>query len=255
MSKSRNVLIGCAVLWMGIGVAELPRGATLMVFAAASLSDSLKEIAVHYQSRSGDRVVFNFSASSFLARQIEEGAQADIFFSADEAKMDQLEKNGFIDKTTRRSLLSNSLVVVVASDNRLRINSAADLAGDAIKRIGLADPKTVPAGIYAKQYLENAGVWNAVRSKVVPLDNVRAALSSVESGDVDAGIVYKTDAQISRKVKVAYQVPRNEAPAISYPVAAIKSSAHGPSDKQFLDFLGSSEARAIFTRFGFNPID
>ena len=170
--------------------------ATLHVFAAASLTDSLKEIAAAYEKQTGDKVMFNFGASSFLARQIEEGAPADIFFSADEAKMDGLEKKGLIIKETRTSRLSNSLVIVVTSDSALPIHSAKDLAGPAVKRVALADPKTVPAGIYAKQYLQCAGLWSAIKPKVVPTDNVRAALAAVESGNVEAGMVYKTDASI-----------------------------------------------------------
>src|SRR6059036_1497290 len=123
-------------------------GASINVFAAASLTDSLKEIAVAYEKQTGEKVVFNFGASSFLARQIEEGAPADIFFSADEARMNGLEKKGLIAKETRKSRLSNSLVIVVSADSSFTIQSAGDLAEPKVKRIALADPKTVPAGIY-----------------------------------------------------------------------------------------------------------
>jgi molybdate transport system substrate-binding protein len=149
--------------------------ATINVFAAASLIESLKEIAATYEKQSGDKVLFNFGASSFLARQIEEGAPADIFFSADEAKMDGLEKKGLILKETRKSRLSNSLVMVVTADSPLTIKSASELAGPTITRIALADPKTVPAGMYAKEYLEKTKLWRAVEAKVIPTDNVRAA--------------------------------------------------------------------------------
>ena len=127
--------------------------ATINVFAAASLTDSLKEIATAYEKQSRDKVAFNFGASSFLARQIEEGAPADIFFSADEAKMDGLDAKGLIVKETRKSRLSNSLVIVVASEKGAAITSPKDLATSKVKRLALAEPKTVPAGIYAKEYL------------------------------------------------------------------------------------------------------
>ncbi|MEO8426203.1 MAG: molybdate ABC transporter substrate-binding protein, partial [Verrucomicrobiota bacterium] len=177
--------------------------ATINVFAAASLTESLKQIAATYERRSGDKVIFNLGASSFLARQIEEGAPADIFFSADEAKMDGLESKGLIMKETRKSRLSNSLVIVIASEKGAAITNPKDLATDKVKRLALAEPKTVPAGIYAKAFLQKQNLWPAVQAKVVPTENVRAALSAVEAGNAEAGIVYKTDAAISKKVHVA----------------------------------------------------
>lgn len=225
--------------------------ATINVFAAASLTESLKEIAATYEKQTGDRVVFNFGASSFLARQIEEGAPTDIFFSADEAKMDSLEKKGMILKETRKSRLSNSLVIVVAADGPLQISSARDLTENKVKRVALADPKTVPAGIYAKQYLEKLGLWNAVAPKVVPTDNVRAALSAVESGNVEVGMVYKTDAGISKKVKVAHEVPIHDGPDISYPMAIVKESRQPDAAKRLLKHLHSEEAARLFEKFGF----
>src|SRR5215204_1863117 len=130
--------------------------ATINVFAAASLTDSLKEIGAAYEKQSGDKVVFNFGASSLLARQIEEGAPADIFFSADEARMDGLEKKKLLLTDTRKKLLANSLVIVVANDSSLKISSSADLKK--VKRLALAETKTVPAGIYAKEYLTAKGL-------------------------------------------------------------------------------------------------
>ena len=227
------------------------QGANLLVFAAASLTESLKEIGTSYHTQTGDTVRFNFASSSFLARQIEEGAQADVFFSADEAKMNVLEKQGLVVAGTRVSLLSNSLVIVVGSDTSLVIESVNDLRKPRFQRIALADPRTVPAGIYAREYLERAGLWSAVQRKIVPLDNVRAALSAVESGDVEAGIVYQTDATISKKVRIAYRVPKQNAPAISYPVAVLRSSTQLPAAKQFVRYLQSAESRRVFQRFGF----
>ncbi len=175
--------------------------------AAASLTDAMKEIGAAYEKESGDKLQFNFGASNMLARQIEEGAPADVFFSADEAKMDALEKKDLLLPGTRRSLLSNSLVIVVAADSGMSPKSAADLAKPEYKKLALAEPRSVPAGIYAREYLEKLGLWEAVKEKVVPTENVRAALAAVESGNVDAGIVYKTDALISKKVKVRSKSP------------------------------------------------
>jgi molybdate transport system substrate-binding protein len=235
---------------------SLPGAATLIaadvhVFAAASLTDCLKEIAFAYERQTADKIVFNFGASSFLARQIEEGAPADIFFSADEAKMDGLEKKGLIVKETRKSRLSNSLVVVVATDSALRIKSARDLADAKVKRIALADPKTVPAGVYSKAYLERLNLWPAIESKIVPADNVRAALAAVESGNVEAAMVYKTDAAISKKVKVACEVPSSDTPGISYSIAAVKDSKQLDAARRFLKHLGSDEAGRVFEKFRF----
>jgi len=241
--------------WMAtviVACAPAPTDATTInVFAAASLTESLKEIAVAYEKRTGNKVVFNFGASSFLARQIEEGAPADIFFSADEARMDSLEKKGLVLKGTRKSRLSNSLVIVVALDSVLQIGSATDLTQTRVKRIALADPKTVPAGIYAKQYLEKQGLWNAVAPKVVPTDNVRAVLSAVGSGNVEAGMVYKTDAGISKKVRIACLIPSGEGPHISYPMAVVKDSRQLDAAKGFLKHLDSDEAARVFEKFGF----
>jgi molybdate transport system substrate-binding protein len=221
------------------------------VFAAASLTDSLKEIAANYEKQSGDKIAFNLGASSTLARQIEAGAPADIFFSADEAQMDGLAKKGLIDPATRKSRLGNTLVVVVTTDSTLQINSASDLTNSTVKQIALADPMAVPAGVYAKAWLTQQQLWPAIEPKVVPTENVRAALAAVESGNVEAGVVYKTDAGISKKVKVAYEVPAKDAPDISYPMALVKDSKQPDAAKNFLNYLDSKEAGDIFKKFGF----
>jgi len=225
--------------------------ADITVFAAASLTDSLKAIAASYGKTSGDKIVFNFGASSTLARQIEAGAPADIFFSADEAQMNKLAKQGLIDAATRKDRLGNTLVVVVPGDSSLQVQSASNLTNAGVKQIALADPQAVPAGVYAKAWLENLHLWASVQPKVIPTENVRAALAAVASGNVDAGIVYKTDAAISKKVKIAYEVPRADGPDIRYPMALVKSSQQPGAAKQFLDYLSSKEAGQVFTQYGF----
>ena len=225
--------------------------ATITVYAAASLTDGLKEIAGNYESKTGDKIEFNFAASSVLARQIEEGAPADILFSADEAKMDALQKRGLIEKGTRHRRLSNSLVIIVPTDSPLTIQSAADLGSPKINHLALGDPQSVPAGIYAKEYLRKLHLWDELTPKVVPMENVRAALAAVESGDAEAGIVYKTDAAISKKARVAFAVPREEGPAISYPVALMKEAKEAKAARAFLDYLDSDAAGRVFEKFGF----
>jgi molybdate transport system substrate-binding protein len=248
--KTKRMSAGLLMLWLVFGGAWL-RAAEINVYAAASLSDVLRQIAANYEPASGDKIVFNFGASSFLARQIAEGAPADIFFSADEAKMDDLQKRGLILPETRQSRLSNQLVIVTARDGGASIQSPADLTGPAIKRIALADPEAVPAGIYARQYLEKLKLWETVEPKVVPTENVRAALAAVESGNVEAGIVYKTDAAISKKVKIAYEVPLGDGPKISYPMAMMKDSHQAQAAAQFLKYLDSDAAGKVFETNGF----
>jgi len=223
----------------------------VMLFAAASLSDSLKAVAKEYEKSGADKIIFNFASSSILERQIEEGAPADIFFSADESHMDLLAKKALIDSSTRKSLLGNSLVVVVSLDSILQIVSAASLTNAEIKRIALGETRTVPAGVYAKRWLESKNLWATLEPRVIPCENVRAALAAVESGNADVGVVYKTDAGISRKAKVAYQVPEREAPSITYPVAMIQGSQRTLAAKKFLDYLSSSHARDVFVKSGF----
>lgn len=231
------------------------RAAEVRVFAAASLTDGLKVIASAYAQKSNDRIIFNFGASSTLARQIEEGAPADIFFSADEAKMDGLEAKGLIDKSTRKSRLSNSLVIVVAAENGASVIAPQDLARPAIKRVALGDPKAVPIGIYAREYLESLKLWADLAPKIIATENVRAALAAVEAGDADASIVYKTDAAISKKVKVAFEVPADKGPKISYPMALVKEAPAREAARRFLDYLGSEDADKIFSKYGFILFD
>jgi molybdate transport system substrate-binding protein len=222
-------------------------GAGFLVFAAASLTDALQEIAKKYEDKSGDKVRFSFGASSILARQIQEGARADLFFSADEEKMDQLQRSGLIRIESRRNLLSNSLVLVVPHDSKLTIQNLVDLQH--LKRIAVAEPSTVPAGIYARQTLEDAGLWNKL--KILPTENVRAALLAVEGGNVDAGIVYKTDATLSRKVKVAFNFTSPPHVKIAYPVALIKEGRNTNAAALFIAHLQSADASEVFERHGF----
>jgi molybdate transport system substrate-binding protein len=242
----RLLLVALAVLFPGIAAA-----ATLRVSAATSLTDVLQAMASVYQTQTGDTLVFNFGASSLLVRQIQEGAPADLFISADEQKMDQLQHAHLIVAGSRRSILSNTLVIVIPGDSRLTIASPADLAGRSVRNIALAETQSVPAGIYAKQYLRQLGLWGKVVGKVIPTNNVRSALAAVESGNADAGIVYKTDALISKGVRVAYEVPLSVGPDISYPAAVVADSKQQAAAQRLLDFLQSPPAQEIFKKYGF----
>lgn len=242
-----SLFAGAALLF---AVQNEIQAATVTVFAAASLTDSLQQIAADYEKSSGDKIVFNFAASGTLARQIEAGAPADIFFSADEARANRLDQEGLLVSGTRKSLLGNSLVIVTPPD-AAAIHSPADLTNAAIQRLALGDAKIVPAGTYAKAYLEKLSLWPAIEPKVIPCESVRAVLAAVASGDVDAGIVYKTDAAISKKVKVAFAVPAADGPKISYPLALLKDAPQPEPAKKFIAYLDSDAAAAVFQNFGF----
>jgi molybdate transport system substrate-binding protein len=203
------------------------------VFAAASLTDALREIGAQYERQTGERIVFNFAGSNTLARQIQEGAPADLFLSADEATMNALHVRH------RVSVLSNTLVLV---GNGIR--SPRDLIG---RRVALAEPSSVPAGVYAREYLTGIGIWHLVAPNVVPTENVRGALAAVESGNVDAAIVYRTDAQRG----FAFEVPRASGPRISYPFAVLEHAENPDAAKRFLDYLTSKPALDVFERHGF----
>ncbi|MGH9442957.1 MAG: molybdate ABC transporter substrate-binding protein, partial [Thermoanaerobaculia bacterium] len=185
---------------------------------------------------------------------IEEGAPVDVFLSADKATVDRLERQRLLAPGTRRSILSNTLVVVVERGSALVIGSPRDLASDRVRSLALAEPGSVPAGVYAREYLQGLGLWERVRTKVVPTENVRGALAAVESGNADAAIVYRTDAGISKRVRIAWEVPADRGPRISYGAAEVGGSSHDRSAREFLAFLGSPSASRIFRRFGFLPL-
>lgn len=241
----KTLLALLAVPFLHVSAAELH------VFAAASLTDALKEISASFEKETGITVKLNFGASNLLERQIEEGAPADVFLSADEAKMDQLAAKNLIDPTTRKDLLGNSLVVVVPLDSSLTINSAKDLMQPGIQKLALADPQAVPAGIYAREYLTRAKLFDQLSERVLPTENVRAALAAVESGNADAAIVYKTDAPISKGVRIAFSIPPAEAPAIKYPVAIMRETKARAEAEKFVRQLHSPTAIQVFEGFGF----
>ena len=247
MTRSAFLLLG---LWLMLTATDIP-AATVNVFAASSLADALKEIAGPYQKDTGDKVAFNFAGSNVLARQIEEGAPADLFISADAIRMDQLEKADRIATETRTNLLGNSLVVITARDSLLRIPAIEELSSNTVKRIALADPKAVPAGLYARNHLTKLGLWSAVAPKVVPTEDARAALAAVESGNIEVGIVYKTDAALSKKVEIALEIPAGSGQSIRYPVAVVKGAKVSDAASRLLRHLQSDAAAKVFRKHGF----
>ncbi|HSP14006.1 MAG TPA: molybdate ABC transporter substrate-binding protein [Thermoanaerobaculia bacterium] len=226
-------------LLLALLIAPALHAAEVRVFAAASLTDALRDIAARYERLSPDRIVVNLGGSSLLERQIEEGAPADLFLSADEEKMDRLQRRGLIDRKTRVSVLSNTLVIVGKRD---LLNA---------RTIAIAEPSSVPAGIYAREYLMRTGIWDRVKAKVIPTENVRGALAAVEAGNADSAIVYRTDALMARRTRIAYEVPRAEGPAISYPFAVTANAESRDAARKFLAYLTSRPALEIFQRYGF----
>lgn len=234
---------------LDIGIAARPSD-NVLVSAAASLTDSLTAVAGDYERTAGIHVLLNFGPSSGLARQIIAGAPADLFVSADEAQMETLANAGLVDQGTRVDLLSNQLVIVRRPDGP-GVSSPTDLRAASVRHIALADPAGVPAGVYAKQYLEKLGLWSAVEPKVVPTVDVRAALAAVDSGNADAAFVYRTDAAIAHRAVIAFRVPVAQGPRIVYPAAVVKNAPHEASARAFLTFLKGPAARAAFERAGF----
>ncbi len=242
-------LIFTIVLFAMLLVGRFLSAAEITVSAAASLQEAIAEVARKFERESGDRVTLNFAGSNVLARQIEAGAPVDVFVSADEETMDGLAAKGLLVAGSRRALVSNRLVIIIPADRKLNLLWPRDLAAGVIERIALADPRAVPAGRYAKEFLARAELWNAVQDKIIPLGNVRAALAAVGSGNADAGLVYRTDAALDRRVRVVCELP--PPPAISYPVAIVAEAPSLDGARRFAAWLGSDAARQIFRKFGF----
>ncbi len=198
--------------------------AEVTVSAAASLSDAMTEIAHLYESRPGEKIILNFGASSTLATQIVNGAPVDLFLSADDAQMDR------VATAVRVPLLGNRLAIVGAPLAKAR-------------RIAIANPEAVPAGVYAKQWLIRRGLWSTVEGKIVPAENVRAALAAVLHGNADTAIVYATDSRLGVVIE--------DGPPISYPAAVLRNAKNGAAARRFLEFLQSRDAAAIFRKYGF----
>jgi molybdate transport system substrate-binding protein len=227
------------------------------VFAAASLQDALSAAAKTFTADTGIAVKFSFDASSTLARQIEQGAPADLFASADLDWMDYLAKLNLIDPKSRINLLGNRLVVIAPKDaalTELKFDQASFEAALGSGRIATGAVETVPVGRYAKGALEKLGLWTALSSRIAPAENVRAALAYVARGEAPLGIVYATDAAAEPKVKIVATFPRDSHPTIVYPFA-VTAAAKGDDAKRFLTFLQGPAARAIFVAQGFSTVE
>ena len=226
--------------------------APLTVSAAVSLTEALEAAAAAYRAAGGTPVVFNFGGSNALARQIVNGAPVDVFISADEAQMDVIERAGLVAAGTRVAIVANSLVLVV--DSRSRVTAVNDLGAAEVRRIAIGDPLAVPAGVYARQYLERIGQWTRLEHKVVPVANVRAALTAVQNGSADAAFVYATDTRIAPALRVVATITGPQAPRIVYPGGVVKSARQPAAAAKFLEFLRTPPALAVFEKYGFTAV-
>ena len=225
---------------------------TILVAAAASLQDALKEIDPLFKSANPNiRVNYNFAASGPLQQQIEQGAPVDVFISAGARQMDALQRKGLIRTGTRRTLLTNRLVLVVPRNTPQPIRTFQALTAPTIKRIAVGEPRSVPAGQYAEEVFKTLGILDKIRSKFVFGNSVRNVLSRVESGDADAGVVYATDAKISPQVVVTATAPANSHSPIAYPMAVIATSRQPQVAIIYQQFLTSRKAQRIFQKYGF----
>ena len=244
------LVVLCFIAWNPAVQAQ-----NVTVFAAASLKEALDEIDGIQQKRTGQKAAISYAGSSALARQIESGAPADIFISADLDWMDYIDKRNLVKPKSRVNLLRNELVLIAPADSKASLTIAPNFPlaaqlGD--RRLAMADPDSVPAGKYGKAALKHLGVWPAVSNKVARAENVRAALLFVARGETPFGIVYRTDAAAEKNVRIVGGFPADSHPAIVYP-AALLTTGRSPAADQYFSMLKSAEAMNVFRKHGFIP--
>ncbi|MHC4948071.1 MAG: molybdate ABC transporter substrate-binding protein [Planctomycetota bacterium] len=237
----------------GAGCGSGDETPTITVLAATSATDVVTEAARAFEARTGTRVVLSFAASSTLARQIEQGAPADVFLSASAEWMEEADRRGLLEPGSTRAVASNRLVLVAPRGQPIEVsfNSGHDFARAFEGSLALGDPTHVPAGIYARQALESYGWWADVADRVLPASDVRHALRLVALGEAGAAIVYATDVAATDAVTVIAEFPKTSHGPITYPVGLCRGA--GPEARRFIDFLAGAEARAIFARHSFAP--
>lgn len=249
-----TLLTAALVFTIGFSAIQLPviaQRTPLTVSAAISLTNAMQEIKTIYQRRNPNvNLTYNFASSGALQQQIEQGAPVDVFFSAAAKQMDALQQKNLLVPGTRRTLLTNRLVLITPK-NAPTLTSFRNLADSQVQRVAIGEPRSVPAGQYAQELLTNLKLLNSLKSKLVYGNNVRQVLTYVETSNVDAGIVYTTDAKESNSVRVGATAPSNLHSPIVYPVAALKDSRNVTAARNFVQFLASSQARAVFQKYGF----
>jgi molybdate transport system substrate-binding protein len=252
--RLRLILSPLAALALLASCHAQPAAKGPVVLAAASMQGSLDEVADAWAKLGHPKPVISYAASSALARQVESGAPADLFLSADEKWMDTIQNDGKVAPGSRGDLLGNSLVLIGPKDSKAAVDFAKPgsltTALGPSGKLSMADPSAVPAGLYGKAALDNLGLWSKVQGKVASAENVRAALKLVESGEAPLGVVYATDAEVSAKVRVVATFPESSHEPIRYPVAVIAGAPSGDA-AGFRAFLAGPQAQAIFVRYGF----
>ncbi len=255
MFRRQMIIALLAALACSAAPAAEPEPRPVTVFAAASLTDVLGRLGDEFTKSTSVPVRFSFAASSILARQIEAGAGADIFVSADQQWMDYLQQAGRIEGASRRDLLGNRLALIAPADSRIELKVEPGFAlsralGDG--RLATGDPDSVPVGRYARSALTSLGVWNDVADRLVRAEDVRHALMFVARGEAPLGIVYETDAHVDKRVRIVGLFPADSHPPITYPVAL--TAGAGPDAARFVEFIRSAAARPTFESFGFTVL-
>ena len=251
MNRFKPVVALALVLTLFGAVGALPQREEILGSAASSLSEVLTEASRKFETQDPARVVLNLAASNALVRQVRAGAPVDVFVSADDQQVAQL--GNLVDASSRVELASNQLAVVVPDDRRSTWTSINGLSDAAVRRVAIGDPAAVPAGVYAKEYLTRVGLWTALQPKLVPTGSVRLALAAVDAGSVDAAIVYRTDASVARRSRLAWVVPGTEGPRIQYAAVALRDAPNAQGAARFLRFLSSADTAALMRRAGFLP--
>ena len=224
----------------------------LNISAAVSLKDALEEIQRNYEAKNSKvKLIYNLGASGALQKQIEQGAPADIFMSAAPKQMSDLEAEGLVNKSTRKNLVENKLVIIVPIESSLAITKYEDLTKEEVQKVSIGETASVPAGQYAQEVLKKLGIWDNIKTKAVLAKDVRTVLTYVETGNVEAGIVYKTDALSSDKVKIVATAPEGSHQPIVYPVALLSGTKQQQVAEDFLTYLSTPECKAIFEKYGF----
>jgi len=229
-----------------------PQKIELNISAAVSLKDALTEIQKNYEAKNPNiKLTYNLGASGGLQKQIEQGAPADIFISAAPKQMNDLEAKNLVNKSTRKNLVENKLVIIVPKSATNNITRYEDLAKNEVHKISIGETTTVPAGQYAQEVLKKLGIWDKIQDKTVLAKDVRTVLTYVETGNVEAGIVYKTDAASSDKVTIVATAPEGSHQPILYPVAVLSATKQPKAAEDFLTYLTTPECKTIFEKYGF----
>jgi molybdate transport system substrate-binding protein len=236
-------------------MAATPAGTgNIIVSAAVSLSDALAEIKTAFEAENpGATISYNLGASGDLQLQIDQGAPVDVFLSAGKKQMDEIDGRGLVLAGTRTNIAGNALVLIVPTNSTLGITSVNDITKAEVKKVAIGNTATVPAGQYAQQSLKKLGLWDSIQSKLIPGDNVRAVLTYVQTGNVDAGFVYSTDAMTSKDVTVVATVPDDSHDPIIYPGAVINTTKQPDLAKAFLSYVAGPKGQAILAKYGFTP--